>query len=443
MKQARTAGRTVLLFVDTCAQLPNTRRILPQLMRQIEMAGFGSIVVLALIAGLAGAQPTIFIDAKVDPRLREIRGTMWADGMALDGLHDPLARLPEPVDDLSLFRTYPGRPNRGEVLFDVGDDGTTTFVTRLPRRWGALGATRHGLFANGGWYPQPSSLKPLAWEVNLQLPPGVSGSVSDVSGEGTLTWRGVAERAPIAAVRRGQFRAVGGGVLLTRGDPRRSLLRELDRDLGRWPVPLTGVVVEAPLRRRLVRPGPGLAYVSDRAYRLSAGLQFAHRRAVTRGVAEAWTPIADPFVRSIAAAGWAPALDEQLRVDTDRFLRRWAWIPQVNGILASRRMAFYADILDLPFSGDPIADDLREVVAPTWPGPAVAAQLDDTHGLGSSTRLAEGLTNGLALAEALTQAGLPRDALEPYRRSVPQQDYALVVRDNVRLPLKIKWKLSG
>lgn len=54
VKQARHAGRTVLLFVDTCAQLPNTGRILPQLMRQIEMAGFGSIVVLALIAGLTG-----------------------------------------------------------------------------------------------------------------------------------------------------------------------------------------------------------------------------------------------------------------------------------------------------------------------------------------------------------------------------------------------------
>lgn len=54
VKQARHAGRAVLLFVDTCAQLPNTGRILPQLMRQIEMAGFGSIVVLALIAGLTG-----------------------------------------------------------------------------------------------------------------------------------------------------------------------------------------------------------------------------------------------------------------------------------------------------------------------------------------------------------------------------------------------------
>jgi phospholipid/cholesterol/gamma-HCH transport system permease protein len=54
MKQARHAGRGVLLFVDTCAQLRNVGSVLTQLMRQVEMAGFGSIVVLALIAGLTG-----------------------------------------------------------------------------------------------------------------------------------------------------------------------------------------------------------------------------------------------------------------------------------------------------------------------------------------------------------------------------------------------------
>ncbi len=54
MKQARHAGRGVLLFVDTCSQVRNVGSVLPQLMRQVEMAGFGSIVVLALIAGLTG-----------------------------------------------------------------------------------------------------------------------------------------------------------------------------------------------------------------------------------------------------------------------------------------------------------------------------------------------------------------------------------------------------
>ncbi len=54
MKQARNAGRTVLLFVDTCSQIRHVGRVWPQLMRQIEMAGFGSIMVLALVAFLTG-----------------------------------------------------------------------------------------------------------------------------------------------------------------------------------------------------------------------------------------------------------------------------------------------------------------------------------------------------------------------------------------------------
>lgn len=54
MRQARHAGRALLLFVDTCTQLSQLGRVRQQLVRQVEMAGFGSIFVLALIAGLTG-----------------------------------------------------------------------------------------------------------------------------------------------------------------------------------------------------------------------------------------------------------------------------------------------------------------------------------------------------------------------------------------------------
>lgn len=54
MSHARNAGRAALLFVDTCAQLKHVRRVFPQLIRQLDEAGFGSIMVLALIAGLTG-----------------------------------------------------------------------------------------------------------------------------------------------------------------------------------------------------------------------------------------------------------------------------------------------------------------------------------------------------------------------------------------------------
>lgn len=54
MERASVGGRAVLLFIDTLYQLPQTARSLPQLFRQIEICGIGSIFVLALIAFLTG-----------------------------------------------------------------------------------------------------------------------------------------------------------------------------------------------------------------------------------------------------------------------------------------------------------------------------------------------------------------------------------------------------
>ena len=52
--KASLGGRAVLLFCDTCAQLPNIGRSIPMLFRQIEICGIGSLFVLALIAFLTG-----------------------------------------------------------------------------------------------------------------------------------------------------------------------------------------------------------------------------------------------------------------------------------------------------------------------------------------------------------------------------------------------------
>lgn len=54
MDRASLGGRAVLLFIDTLYQLPKTGRSLPQLVRQIEICGIGSLFVLALIAFLTG-----------------------------------------------------------------------------------------------------------------------------------------------------------------------------------------------------------------------------------------------------------------------------------------------------------------------------------------------------------------------------------------------------
>ncbi len=53
-QRVMAAGRAVVLFVDALWQLPEAHRSRRALMRQLEVAGFGSLMVLSLIAGLTG-----------------------------------------------------------------------------------------------------------------------------------------------------------------------------------------------------------------------------------------------------------------------------------------------------------------------------------------------------------------------------------------------------
>lgn len=54
MTRAAIAGRAVLLLVNAARALPQVHRCYGTLVRQLDQAGFGSIVVLALITGLTG-----------------------------------------------------------------------------------------------------------------------------------------------------------------------------------------------------------------------------------------------------------------------------------------------------------------------------------------------------------------------------------------------------
>lgn len=54
IERAQVAGRALLLFYQAVGQVREVGRGIPQLMRQVEFIGFGSIFVLSLIAGLTG-----------------------------------------------------------------------------------------------------------------------------------------------------------------------------------------------------------------------------------------------------------------------------------------------------------------------------------------------------------------------------------------------------
>lgn len=376
--------------------------------------------------------PPVRIVAEVDADLRTIRGTMTVPAGAR--LVDPLALLPDPKDDLQGMRTFPGAASHGQITWSAAADGTLSFETRLPRRYGTIGATGHGLFASGGWYPQPADLPIAAWDVTVALPPGTGGALGDVADTDVLHWVGTGERAGLAVVRRPTFTPLDAGpsdvLLLAQGHPPRVLVRELGAQLALMPTALSGIVVRAPLRRRLTGHAPGLAFVSDRAFRLTPGLAFVHRKAVARGIAAAFVSPADPFDRELAAAALGEVQAERLRgLDADRLLGLFRWVPQVDALLSSERMAFYGEILDRPWPTDPVKDDLVEILAPHAPGTAVLMELDDTFGPGTGQRVGEALARGDTVREALVAAGIDPVFLDPWRSAPAPQDYLLHTGD--------------
>jgi hypothetical protein len=376
--------------------------------------------------------PVAVLEARISDDLRAIEGFLAVD--AAVQLSDPLARLPAPTDDLTLLRTWPGRPDPGAMRWEVLPDGRIHFVTQLPHRFDATGWTREGLFAAGGWYPQPSTdaeaLPALRWTVEVTGPAGATLAVGGIAGEGVVRWTGIADQVALAAVRRGQVTDAGGWAVITQGRPRRALLRGLApiADAVSTEIAGAGVVVEAPLRRRLTRSGPGLAYVSDRAFRLTPGLARVHRSAVARGVAEAAVPQPDSAHRALAAAGLAPALDEALAaLPTAKLLRHMRWLPSIDALLANQRMPFYADILGEAQPSDPVADAMTDRYAPSVPATAAAAQLADRVGPTAALAGARVLARGGPVAEAEAAATLPPGWIAALRGPPVVQDYTIAV----------------
>ena len=384
---------------------------------------------------MAHATPALRIEATVDPALREIRGTLWLPADWRGTLVDPLPRLPEPVDDLRALRTYPGPPDRGDIVWVRWPGARVTFVTRLPRRFGALGATRHGLFANGGWYPQPVNpdgrVPSAHWQVTVTVPEGATGALGTTTGTGALTYTGTGERVGLAVVPGGTLTPLAAGqiTLLSRRPPGRARVGELEAQLGLVPRPFaTGAVVLAPQRRRLVRHGPGLAFLSDRAFRLTPGTRFAHRRAVLRGLLAAWIETPDPFEREFVAAAMGELHEDALRGSgASGLLAAFSWIPQVNALLAGQRTPFYAEILDRAHPGDPVRDDLLEILDPYTAGAVAYAQVDDRYD--RAPCMAAEILHGASAEAAAHHCGVDVAWAASFRQPYPDQDYRLDVED--------------
>lgn len=290
------------------------------------------------------------MEAWVDADLRRVHGVLTAPSARWD---DPLARLPPAADALTLPRTTPGGRRRGNVRWSTSERGELTFEAELPKRFGGVGATRHGLFANGGWYPQDPSLPERTWDALVHLPPGTVGALGDTVGADELRWQGTSERVSLAVVPNGVVTRAGSATLLTRGEPRKVLCERISAM-----VPGELLVVEAPLRRRLARPGADQLLVSDRAWRAFGPLRRYHDGPIARAAA-------------IVLATEAVTLD----ANAQRDLRVVRWIPSVDAILHDHNLPFYGDVFGAGPSDDPLQDDLSELYQPrVRPAPAPTAR---------------------------------------------------------------------
>lgn len=395
------------------------------------------LVAVVAWSTIAAAQPAVFIEAEVSPDLQVITGTIKIEGGRGVRLVDPLADLPSPPDDRTALRTHPGAPEQGVVRFTPHGPSRWSFTTLLPKRWGDVGVLPgRRLYANGLWYPQPLlDGRPIEalWAVTVKLPPGAVGALGHTAGQDDLTWLGLGERASLAVLKRGQITTLAHDDLhidvLTRRSPPKRWKKRLAPALAsvRPPeLPLKVVVVEAPLRRRLARPGNGTLYLSDRAWRLTPGLRRYHDPAITRGLLQSALEVNDPLARELAAAGLTHHRMSE-RKGPQGLLKWLSWNPVVDAILNDRTLPFWADVFDRPHPDDPLHDDLREIYGGKAPGTALIAQLHAEHGAMTPFTIATALTQGSSLDEAATIAEIDPELLQSWRGPYPEQDLRLHV----------------
>ncbi|HMV67844.1 MAG TPA: hypothetical protein PKA64_13425 [Myxococcota bacterium] len=395
--------------------------------------------------------PAICVEARVDADLTHIEGVLVADGLDEADWVDALAALSIPEHDLDMLRTFPGRPERGAVRWstttvDVAcgrrDARALVFQTTLPRRYGDTGATRAGLFANGGWYPQPmvgDRLATATWDVTVTLPPDTLGALGDMTGPDALRWTGASDRASLAVLPRAvrtQLAGDGWSIdLLTRGEPRPGMLRQLPQQLDLYSVDgahLSGAVVEAPLRERLSVDGAGTGYLSDRSWRVFPWFYRLHHQGASEGLAAAFIDRPDAFERRLAAAGLAihqaRHLKQRERLDLPGPRRA---VIGLDGVLYDITTPFQDDVLHRAHPIARTADELTERLAPAASPDAAMLQLADAHGQDVAVRVARRLALGWSLADALVAEGLPADHLDPWRAPYPRQDYTLDLQRGV------------
>lgn len=399
-------------------------------------------MILLVAAGLA---LELSVEATVAADLRTLSGSIVADTPVEWG--SPLLGLDRQSADLEVVRGGPGWPDPGSMQLTT-TPLSSTFQTTLPRRFGDTGALQgEGLWSNGTWYPRAST-DVATWTVLLHIPADmvvvVNGSVH--TGKTEVRWSGIADRlalavlpathTPISRVAVGPGHVQFVGRAAQRPNVQKQV-RALLTEAWPWSAPVDLVVVSDRDRRHLATAGPGVVYLSDRAFRLSPGLSRFHWPAVRRALYAAGLS---------ERPGWDARFlatlltEDQPAPKVEKALGWAAWNPIIDELLTDGTLPFYEDtfsearpapadaLLTLQGRRDPRAAALqaRDALTPETIEPlvreALAAAPDTPDGPVLHTLRRLGLT------ELLPEAWLSADD--------PDNEYAIVATIEGRMRLE-------
>lgn len=332
---------------------------------------------------------------------------------------DPLSLIPLPDEDPGRFFQGPVEPGVVRRRWEAPQQ--LSFSTRLPARLGDIGQLDDGLWANGGWYPQPvveGRLPVVEWDVTVTLAPGLVGSLNGVTGRDTLRWSGPADRVALSVIPNGEIIRINEDIiLLSRGEKDVRLLRKLLRLAAGWPeeLPKHLTVVVDRDRSSLAVAAPGMLFLSEQAFRLSPGLARFHAGAVRTPMLAAAVPLPDGWWRgfcaeALAAAYPAPAVED--------VLRWFSWNPVVHAVLYDGTLPFYDDIFASSF-GPPTGP--QAPTPPPIPPRAAVRQFDAQHGPGAALAVARAVLAG-------ESPPVPPELLASWAAPYPIQDYRVEQR---------------
>ncbi len=386
------------------------------------LAAFGAV-------GSESVNGVIRIRAQVSADLRTIHGTFETPPNPDVKWSDLLSALPIPHGDRMLHRTFPGPTEAGRMWIEPPPKipRPRSFHAVLPRRFGASGVVEgRGLFANGLWHPHPvvdGRLAQIEWDVVLELPEGATGTLNGSVSQGSLRYRGTADRLSLSVLYNARVQTLEltetATITLVDAGPTRRI-----RDMRTLAVARTGlelanaqsfVVVETPLRTRLQRTGPHTLFLSDRAFRVTPPDWATHLPAVRDGLQRASLGISDPWLRNLAGSTLRGA---SLEKRSAKQLAWWrSWMPRVDSFLYDGRLAFTSETLKEGWPTDWIADDPLELLEATAPARIAAAKLRALYGSEPLETWATAIASGATFEQAMELSGIPEQAFLDWRRT--------------------------